>query len=355
MVLQHYHVLHLNVRSIAKHIDDVKNLINDIATKIHIIALTDCWLIKDVNFEIPGYNRLTSRVDRNKASGVLVYLKEGIDMNELYFDVKNTGDCVIVKIVNRSCKNRNVVLCVIYRSPDDPVSFILMVKNLLEYLTTLSKHMIIVGDFNLNYIDYTNIHVVNFKKVMGEYGLVQVIKTPTRIVGGSNTLIDLIFTNMGLNDIQAGNIICDITDHFAGYLNVNGYFENKSNWGRKVVRKVVNYKRISCILASMDFTDIIAKKDINDKVISFVNLLSKLVEDNTQTYDKVLRDMDVHNPWITRGIRKAIRKRNKLSYKSRKNPGNDLLKRTYLQYRDTLSSILYRAKKKLLFSKNLGL
>ena len=57
----------------------------------------------------------------------------------------------------------------------------------------LSKEIILIGDFNVNWDDKKDRQ--NLKRITDNFNLEQLVEKPTRITGTSQTRIDLIFSN----------------------------------------------------------------------------------------------------------------------------------------------------------------
>ena len=73
----------------------------------------------------------------------------------------------------------------------------------LETANRLNKEVIVMGDFNINYLSTaTNL---NLKRAFNNLGLAQIIKTATRITKNSSTSIHLIFTNKAANVMNASS------------------------------------------------------------------------------------------------------------------------------------------------------
>ena len=82
------------------------------------------------------------------------------------------------------------------------------------------KAIYIVGDTNLNLIDYeTNIKAKNYLNLLFQKDFIPVINKPTRVSRNNATIIDHINTNHFLNNyMNSGIITADISDHFPIFL-----------------------------------------------------------------------------------------------------------------------------------------
>ena len=81
---------------------------------------------------------------------------------------------------------------------------------------TTDKTCFLVGDLNLNLIDYqSNAKVRNFVNLIFQHSLVPIVNKPTRVTKNNTTLIDYIITNSFTDQENLNGILkTDIFDHF---------------------------------------------------------------------------------------------------------------------------------------------
>ena len=89
---------------------------------------------------------------------------------------------------------------------------------LFEKLSHENKQILIMGDFNINLLNYDDKNIADFLNTMFSYSYLPFINTPTRVTGHSKTLINNIFYNKPMLNITAGNIISVISDHLIQFL-----------------------------------------------------------------------------------------------------------------------------------------
>ena len=78
--------------------------------------------------------------------------------------------------------------------------------SLLEKLSNENKQILIMGDFNINLLNYDDKNTANFLDTMFTYSYLPFINTPTRVTGHSKKLIDNLFYNKPILNLTAGNI-----------------------------------------------------------------------------------------------------------------------------------------------------
>ena len=167
----HLKIASLNIRSLPKHIDDLK--IDHIMLQSDLLCLNEINLVGDTNApKIPGYTEYFLNSRRN--SGVAVYIKNYILS---YFKVEEVKKIVRpnFQIMIISIKNKFDIFS-IYRSPSshDVNDFL---KELIDDINP-SKPTIICGDFN---IDYKREHVLS--QTLANLEFDQIVDTPTHIQG----------------------------------------------------------------------------------------------------------------------------------------------------------------------------
>ena len=119
-----------------------------------------------------------------------------------------------MEIINK--KRKNLIVGCIYKHPslnnlDFTHSYILP---LLEKLSYENKQVMLMGDFNMNLLNYnTNKRITQFVGELYTNSFIPYVNLPTRIMNQSETLIDNIFYNKINPEATAGNITISILDH----------------------------------------------------------------------------------------------------------------------------------------------
>ena len=224
---------------------------------------------------------------------------------------------------------------------------------LLNKLSSESKSVILLGDFNVDLMKYDNRHSTNeFLDSLSSHLFLPHITQPTRIRDSSKTLIDNIFSNTLIENTISGNLTAAIFDHLPQFIILPNIFSslpsNKSNTSE---RDWSNFVQENFILDyfSDDWNSIINNdKDVN---LSFDNFIKRIIAilDNHASLRKVtekkLRFRS--KPWITLGLQKSISIKNNLFAKCIKS--NDINQKNeihikYKQCRNLISTLLKRSK-----------
>ena len=97
-------------------------------------------------------------------------------------------------------------------------------------------------------------------------------------------------------------------------------------------------------LANEEWNDIFEEKDVNQAYEIFINKLTYYYDKNIPLVKSKQNKSKIKNPWITRGILRSIKPRNKLYKSYISKPSEHCLKK-HKQYRNKLTDIIRTSKK----------
>ena len=195
-----------------------------------------------------------------------------------------------------------------YRPPNgDMTVFEKFCKNVLSANDETSKNIIFAGNLNINFLDCaSNKKVQHFLSSMFQYNMIHTINKPTRVIRNTATAIDHIITKTVISGIQHRSSIIktDISDHFPVVFTLNTCEKGKP----KDKKNKQSYE-----LGQIEWNNIIKTLgNPNTAYGSFFNIFFK-------TYDKYfpkvrieIKAKTIQSPWITKGITKYSKKKQKL-------------------------------------------
>ena len=100
-------------------------------------------------------------------------------------------------------------------------------NKLLEKISKEQKSVVLLGDFNINLLNYNEHNQKNeFLDSLASNSFIPLTLQPTRITSHSNTLIDNIFSNVIDLDIISGNLTATISDHLPQFSIIPNMFDN---------------------------------------------------------------------------------------------------------------------------------
>ena len=99
-------------------------------------------------------------------------------------------------------------------------------NKLLENISKEQKSIFLLGDFNVNLLNYNEHNQTNeFLDSLASNSFITLILQPTRITSHSNTLVDNVFSYI-ISDIISGNFTVTISDHLPQFAIISNMFTN---------------------------------------------------------------------------------------------------------------------------------
>ena len=226
-------LFYINACSLNKNFDELQHLLSCTKTKFDIIAISETRITKQVslsnNLNLNNYSFEFTPTETS-AGGTLLYIANHLSYkcrNDLNIYKKNELESTFIEIVNP--KKLNIIVGVIYRHPSmDFTDFNCNYLNkLLENISKGQKSILLLGDFNVNLLNYNEHNQTNeFLDSLASNSFIPLILQPTRITSHSNTLIDNMFSNVIDPDIISGNLVAIISDHLPQFSMIPNMFDN---------------------------------------------------------------------------------------------------------------------------------
>lgn len=328
-----FKILAFNIRSIRKNFTKFLVAFKRLKIEVDVIILSECWLGSNpIIGQIPGYDSYATTNNHNRAGGVVAYTKTGLNAVVNEFSIK---DCESLKI---EIPNIATVLG-IYRSP----SF----TNINTFCNSLSKaieklsndvSIIIAGDLNINIESPLDKLGSEYLCLMTEYGLLPAINKPTRL----KTCLDHIFVKSNSQIMQGLIAKTDVTDHCITIFGVTlSTLVHKQQVNRHIT--MTDFKAVANTLHNTDWSCIMNEQNVNQAVDLFHNLISSAVQKHTQE-KRVSRSQFNLKPWITPGLMRCMKHRDKLHLDLKKHPNDETKSLIYRRYRNFCNDLLHNLK-----------
>ena len=315
---RNFSFLHNNIRSLKHNLENFQtHLLSELGHHFDIIGVTETR-IRNSNFtfnpEIPGYNFEYVPTPLS-AGGVGMY----IDTDLKYSVIEKTSNEAFQALwVEIFFPNKANALCgVIYRQHNSPTQFQEYFNETIEKFSASGKSIYLLSDTNINLLHSSSCHYAeNFLLFLQSLNLLPTIDKPTRVHNNSASLIDNIFINNLANEIVSGNLITDISDHFAQFCILRSNVV-KPKPGKRVMRDYSQFSENDFLhdLQQINWEiNVTASENDTDRLFSsFYNKLNKLVNKHApfKPISKRKQRM-MSKPWITKGIRASIKTKNKL-------------------------------------------
>ena len=201
----------INVCSLNKNYDDLQHLLSSTKNIFDITAISETRITKQVsllnNLNLNNYSFEFTPTETSAGGTLLCIVNHLSDKlrNDLIVYKKNEMKSTFIEIVNP--KKSNIIVGVIYkyRSMDLTDFNCNYLNKLLENISKEQKSIFLLGDFNINLLNYNEHNQTNdFLDSLAYNSFIPLILQPTRITSHSNTLVENIFPSVIEPDVILG-------------------------------------------------------------------------------------------------------------------------------------------------------
>lgn len=189
---------------------------------------------------------------------------------------------------------------------------------LLYKITKENKKCFLMGNFNINLLDYDKkANVSVFQNLLSSHMFTPYILKPTSITEKSATLIDNMFFNSLKSPSYSGNITTKISDHLVQFLllkNKNNKKEslNKHNLYHRDF-KFFNHNEFKNNLQAVNWDKLYTLNDTNLAFDSFLSTITKLIDEHAPLKCLTKHEIQLKSkPWIAKNIQNFMIQRDKL-------------------------------------------
>ena len=315
--------MHLNIASLPYHYDELNSFLANCKINFDAIAISESKLQKSqppkTNIALPGY-RIEHTPTESSKGGALIYINNNLKYklrNDLKIYKKNELESIFIEIINEKTKN-DIIGC-IYRHPSMPTYEFndCYLRQLINKLSHENKNTILMGDFNINLLNYDiDNDVSEFFDTLCSNSLLPTITLPTRITPKSRTLIDNIISNDIIHDYTAGNITTTFSDHLAQFLIIKTHKPKipKTNIFERNFKKF-DEKNFLLDLLGVNWEDHIQTKNNNPDFAmqQFLKIINSILDRYAPVTKRSKKTTKLkEKPWITNGILTSIKIKNKM-------------------------------------------
>lgn len=300
-------ILSQNIRSINHNFDDLQALISRFDIDFDIIVLTECWLTENTFVPtIPGYNITTSNRHINQNDGIVLYIK-----SDLAFKTTEPIECQEANCLVSTLGVEYAIIS-IYRPPSfrNTDNFTSSLDQILSNLKNY-KNVIVLGDMNINIINDSCDHSsTDYLDMLTSHGLLPSHTLPTR---GQNCLDHCMIKTI-LPNVTA---VCNtsVTDHSSVILSIAKNGNHKIHQTRTY--KKTDYHAVISELEQINWISVLNSPDVNDATNLFLYLVNRTIKKYTNLVKISRRKINI-KPWITPGLIRCLKNRDKLHQKLKK-------------------------------------
>jgi len=204
------------------------------------------------------------------------------------------------------------------------------------------------GDYNIDFLNQNlNSTASNFLNFLSQIGLASTICKPTRVTTQTQSSVDNFLVSTNFNELSSGIIQTDISDHFPIFL----LYKTNSLSGKKKSKTIVkrdfsaeNIKEFEYKLVVTDWTGVYRTNSANSAYEKFLDKIKEAYDLSFPEKEVTLKTKNIDNQWMTRGLRKSSKFKQRLYVKflkrrTKKNEEN------YKRYKNMFTKLTQRAKK----------
>ena len=322
-------LLHLNVRSILKKVDQLRLYFEN--SKIDIITISETWakrfmdsqLLGIRGFEMVRQDRDLKNTRKKSGGGLITYIRTAKFDNFVELEKLGTSgpDIEAQTIKVKRPHSKDLIICNQYRPPTGKVENMFdYFNNCLGKINRSKTDLYIMGDMNINYLKKNSPVYKKLNFFLKANRLEQIVHETTRHTDKSNTLIDLILTD-DRHITECGMLNIMISDHQPIYV-VKKKAREKRDQAFFTGRSYKNFDLASFRehLTEEIADQIYAKKDPEGVWQYLLTRINEYLDSHCP-----IRDFRIPNykpDWITQNLLEQIRDRD-YYYSKAKNTKNE--------------------------------
>ena len=210
------------------------------------------------------------------------------------------------------------------------------------------KNCYIAGDFNIDLLKSdSNVETNAFVDTLLSYSFFPTITKPTRITRESATLIDNIYTNafdQSINNVN-GILYTDISDHLPIFI-IHYETEHKHRPEKylKCIYSAQSADKFREDISRVDWSVIYDLNNPNEQYNLMIDIITEIYDKHFPIKTFSVKPSTRNNPWITPGILKSIKRKNKL-YRAKLQNYNEKNREAFRNHRNKLNHLIRFTKK----------
>lgn len=340
---QEISILHINIRSIRKHWDQLcVYLSRNVVTDVIVLTEVNVDATRQTCYDLDGYQKYALCRENRRGGGVFIYVKDAWICSRIDVNFQNAE--VIALSINK--REETYILCGIYRPPSKDTNMFL--KELSPFLQQHmnEKQLLLVGDLNIDILQEARSAVADYLNLLAEYGLMNVINAYTREehLGCriTKTCIDHIVLRLAKQSYRSGVVNLKLADH---YFIVAVIFSEKNVEGEEscVKRDLLDNKKVDELIKKTNWSSLLA--------LDHLKAYNKLVQIFQDIYDRstrcvTLKQRNPDNKWMTHEIMNLCYIKDQAWKTCRKKPEDDEKRREFRMLRNLVTAKIRQAKRR---------
>ncbi|CAF4940047.1 unnamed protein product [Pieris macdunnoughi] len=311
-----------------------------------IIALTETWLksgisnmeLFDNRYTVYRRDRSSSTNTKSDGGGVILGVSKEISSFRVEAWESDVEDLWVTLHININKIIKKLSICVVYLPPPVKIGTLTHFLDSVDRALNLSDDVIILGDFNLGFIDWRSLNnevfmtPCNYNNTLGfaliDFMSMNSLKQFNSIGNSDDRFLDLVLSNMSSINVSAPSD--SLSKIYANHPSLLLSFEySKISFLRTRGNTKLNFYKADYVsiigdLKTIDWNDSLrAHDDVNDMVSKFYKILnttiSKFVPNTTITKSK-------YPVWFSSSLIKLLAEKEKTRkrYRIYKNPRDEI-------------------------------
>ena len=316
-------ITHSRIDEVIVYIEEFRN----INFKYSVICLQETWLSENDDlspFQIEGYNCVSQGKSCSNKGSLLLYIDSKVTFEtKMNFNMYQHWEGITEKISGNGLPNQLTIFKLSRppRSNQILKQFIEELTPIIDTIISQNHNIALVGDTNINLLKMheNSIHCDFFDLIMS-YSLNPRINLPTRFTETKGTLIDNIFCKLltPTNINCAGILINKCSDHQPCFIILNAGTK-KTHTPNLVKLKIITQNALLNIKNDLMMTNIHGQldqspsADVNSNYDIMFNGIHRVVDKHISSKTvKFNKYKHKQSNWITHGVIKSIKYRDKL-------------------------------------------
>ena len=358
-------VLSLNAQSLFAKFNGLQTILGLYSSqRIHflVICIQETWITDESKLplvSLEGYECFYVKPTSSSHGGLITYVDNEFDVCVTKkIDNSTVWEGLFLELTYRSLNNK-IIVGNIYKPPKDNNNpnninvFMTELEPIIQELSSSNTEVLICGDYDINLLKLTGeAHFSDFFEMMLGHSYYPKMTLPTRLNNYSGaTLIDNIFCKLSPYTVNtcAGIILDQLSDHFPYFVSLDNLSIKKTTPPKRVKQTINNSQAMKNMLNYMESNDIYSKLDTNilEDPNRNYDILHEYMTKTKNTffpvkYVKFHRHRHKRNRWITFGILRSIKSRDKMYVKFKQCPRNTEEHHTLKNNIHVFNSILKR-------------
>jgi hypothetical protein len=320
-------IIYLNIQSIRNKLFELEALINSYDFEVHIVVLTEHWLVENENshYNIDSYDAYF--VNREKGyGGCAVYVKKTLGSDFIFKEDFFLSNFLVIKL-----NKLNSHVIVTYRSHYTELDQYI---DKVDSLIGRYKNSFVLGDMNIDLLDENNHHKINYLNMLISNGYLNLNKISLEYVTrfASKTILDHFCTDILRPTYFFHVLDTALSDHRMFFLSSN----LKPQYEEAVITKtVLDYDQMSI--------DTIWNEIGNFQTIDTLsNAMTDLITRNTKVIP--IKKYKKKHEWMTSEIAETIKTRDYFYKYKQKYPNDENIKSLFDFHKKKLKKLIFDAK-----------